>query len=92
MKTFIVLLLLAFGISGYGQIINFPDPNFKNALVNTKCVDTDGDSFGDADADLNDDGEVDVSEALKIIGLNLFNRNIFNLEGINNFTSLINLD
>jgi hypothetical protein len=40
MRSLLVLILLAFYFFGYSQIINFPDPNFKNALVNTKCVDT----------------------------------------------------
>ena len=47
MKNILILLFLAFCFVGYGQIIDFPDANFKNALVNTKCVDTDGDGMPD---------------------------------------------
>ena len=47
MKNIIVVLLLTYCTVGNGQIINFPDPNFKNALVYTKCVDTNGDGVGD---------------------------------------------
>ena len=88
MKNVIILLLLTFCVNGYGQIINFPDLNFKNALVNTKCVDTDGDGFGDEDVDLNDDGEIDVDEALKVINLNIGGRQISSLNGIENFINL----
>ncbi|MBK6785745.1 MAG: hypothetical protein IPG79_19850 [Saprospiraceae bacterium] len=53
----------------FTQIIHFTDPNFKNALISSKCVDTDNDYFEDSDADLNDDGEIDVEEALKVVNL-----------------------
>ncbi|MBK8349505.1 MAG: hypothetical protein IPL08_18600 [Saprospiraceae bacterium] len=70
------------------QIIDFPDANFKNALVNTLCADTDGDNIGDADADLNNDGEIDVSEVLQVTYLNVSNKEISNLDGIGNFENL----
>ncbi|MBK8827502.1 MAG: hypothetical protein IPO26_12505 [Saprospiraceae bacterium] len=66
MRGLLVLILLAFSFVVYGQIINFPDPTFKNALVNTKCVDTDGDGTSDSDADINDDGEIDMSGAADV--------------------------
>jgi uncharacterized repeat protein (TIGR01451 family) len=92
MRSLLVLILLAFSFVGHSQIINFPDPNFKNALVNTKCVDTDGNGIGDADADLNDDGELSLDEASKIENLNLYLQNIQNLEGIENFKNLARLE
>ncbi|MEY3242008.1 MAG: hypothetical protein RIR11_3447, partial [Bacteroidota bacterium] len=55
---FTILILLVAQFCLYAQIVNIPDANFKNALVNTNCVDTDGDGFGDTDADINDDGEI----------------------------------
>jgi hypothetical protein len=71
MKNGLIFSFLAICFTGYDQIINFPDANFKNALVNTKCVDLDKDGEGDADADLNNDGEIDVSEALKVNSLRI---------------------
>ena len=88
MRSLFIIILGLFYYSGYAQIINFPDPNFKNALVNTKCVDTNEDSLGDADVDLNDDGEIDVSEALKVSELNVSNRQISSMRGIENFKNL----
>ncbi|MBK8670981.1 MAG: hypothetical protein IPN89_16650 [Saprospiraceae bacterium] len=76
---------------GHGQFINFPDPFFKDALVNTKCVDTDGDDTGDADADLNDDGEIDHSEAAVVLSLFLEANNIASLDSIDRFLNLQNI-
>jgi len=88
MKSLLVFFFVAICFAGYGQIINFPDANFKNALVNTKCVDTDGDGFGDADADLNNDWEIDVNEANAIEFLNISNKSISTLVGIKNFKNV----
>jgi uncharacterized repeat protein (TIGR01451 family) len=88
MRSLLLSFLLIFCFVGYGQIINFPDANFKNALVNTKCVDLGSDGNGDADADSNNDGEIDISEVLKVERLNVSNQNILSLEGINSFKNL----
>ena len=50
-------------------IIDIPDPNFKNALVNFPVVDTTGNGLGDSVADLNGDGEIQLSEAEAVEGL-----------------------
>jgi hypothetical protein len=70
------------------QIVNIPDTKFKNALVNTSCVDTNGDEVGDADADTNNDGEIQVSEALTVQGLYVNYRSIQSLVGIEVFGNL----
>ena len=88
MRSLFIFILGLFYFSGYAQVINFPDPNFKKALVSTKCADLDGDNIGDADADLNGDGEIDVSEALTINGLRLATNQISSLNGIENFSNL----
>jgi hypothetical protein len=87
----ILFFLILFNVAS-AQIINFPDPNFKNALLLTKCVDSNSDNFADADADLNNDGEIDQSEALKVKNLDVSYKGVTNLEGINYFDSLINLN
>ena len=74
------------------QIVNIPDANFKNALVNTLCVDTDNNNVGDADVDTNNDGEIQVSEALAVIALDVFSNNISDLTGIESFANLQWLD
>jgi hypothetical protein len=73
------------------QIVNIPDANFKNALVNTNCVDTNSDGIGDMDADTNNDGEIQVSEAEAILWLDVTYQFIDSLEGIQNFVNLLEL-
>lgn len=88
MRKILILWFFTFCNLTSAQIIDFPDVNFKNALVNTICTDTDGNGSFDSDADLNDDGEIDIEEALKIISLDLSNKQISSLEGIGNFKNL----
>ncbi len=88
MKNVCILFFWVLCNVALAQIINFPDPNFKNALVNTKCVDTDGINGPDVDADLNNDGEIDVMEASQIDSLFLHENNIDNVQGIEFFKNL----
>jgi len=76
----------------YGQIVNIPDPNFKDALINTSCVDINGDGIGDIDADTNNDNEIQISEAENVIGLIIRELSITSLEGIEMFINLEVLD
>jgi len=73
------------------QIVNIPDPNFKNALVNTICVDIDHDGEYDVDVDTNNDGEIQVSEAEAIDNLAVSWQSISSMEGIEAFTQLESL-
>ncbi|MGV6829715.1 MAG: T9SS type A sorting domain-containing protein [Flavobacteriales bacterium] len=70
------------------QIVNIPDDNFKNALLFSPVVDTNGNGLGDSIADLNGDGEIQVSEAEAIFSLIISYYEISSLEGIENFTNL----
>lgn len=83
-----ILTSLTFSLT-QAQIVDIPDANFKNALVNTNCVDTNDDGTLDADADLNDDGEIQVSEALQVLYLTVWVSDITNISGIEEFTNLI---
>ena len=75
-----------------GQIVTFSDINFKNALVNTNCVDNDNNGIGESDADINNDNEIQLTEATTVIRLLVSNQNLNNLNGIENFTNLQKLD
>lgn len=86
--TLLLVCLLAISWPLAAQIISFPDPQFKNALVNTLCVEKTGDYKGDADADTNNDGEIDVNEALAVTRLYVTSQGITSLEGIEYFTNL----
>ena len=76
MKTIIILIILTlyFNISN-GQIVNIPDANFKNALI-------------DEGVDTNNDGEIQVSEAEAVISLNVWFKNISSMEGIQSFINI----
>jgi len=72
----------------FAQIIDIPNGNFKNALVNTDCVPNPNNPSLDDDADTNDDGEIDVQEALAVTSLFLNNQSIGSLQGIEYFANL----
>ncbi|WP_040491897.1 DUF7619 domain-containing protein [Xanthomarina gelatinilytica] len=88
------LFLMTFLVFSFSQaqIVNIPDANFKDALVNTDCADLDGDGFYESDVDTNNDGEIQVSEALAALGLRVSNKNISSIIGIEMFVNLRELD
>lgn len=93
-KIYFLVLVLCFFNGLNAQIINFTDLNFKMRLLsidgyNSKAKNT----FGNWTAiDLNNNGEIEVSEAENIIYLDLYSSTsqnfIISLEGILNFTKL----
>jgi len=86
--NYFLLLFLLTIITAQSQTVNIPDTNFKNALINTNCVDTDDNGTYDSDADLNNDGEIQVSEAELVTSLNVSFQSITSLEGISSFINL----
>jgi len=78
MKRLATLFLLFIGTFLNAQNVTIPDANFKTALIE-EGVDTNG------------DGEIQLSEAEVVLDLGVGQRNISSLEGIQSFTSLINL-
>ncbi|WP_299242226.1 T9SS type A sorting domain-containing protein [uncultured Aquimarina sp.] len=94
MKLYYLLIFLGLSssISINAQIVDIPDANFKNALINDLVVDTDLNGSYDADADTNNDGEIQVSEAQAVQRLRVARFNIQSLEGIQSFTNLLRLD
>lgn len=95
MKSFsTTILFLLSGLLSQAQIINIPDANFKAKLLeaspsNTIARNTQNQYFK---IDSNNDGEIQLSEALEVYGLNLNNSNIESLEGIFNFSNLAILE
>jgi hypothetical protein len=93
MKCFYCSLVFVFYASQtFSQIVNIPDANFKNTLVNTVCVDSDGNGSYDSDADVNNDGEIQLSEALLVQGLRVVNQSVVSLTGIESFTNIMTLN
>jgi hypothetical protein len=73
---------------GNAQIVNIPSPGLEYVLLNGNCADTNGDGTIDGDVDTNNDGEIQVSEALSVTYLEISNWNLDSFEGINYFTNL----
>lgn len=78
---------------GNSQIVEIPDPVFKFGLVNYSVADLDGNGSFESDVDTNDDGEIQVSEAEAVIGLEVpaytvGGIHIQSLEGIEAFINL----
>lgn len=64
-------------LAANAQIVNIPDANFKNALLNhTPVIDTDN------------DGEISISEAAALGTMSVHNKNISNLTGIEHFVNI----
>lgn len=81
MKKSLLLLLGLFTIVANGQIVNIPDTNFKNYLIEIMLIDT------------NNDGEIQVSEAETVTSLNIYSGSEINsIEGIQSFINLTSLD
>ncbi len=80
MKKILPFLFVLIGLNAKAQIVNIPDPNFKNALLNYSPV-----------IDLNFDGEIQITEAAATTSLNIESENISDLTGIAYFTNLTHL-
>jgi hypothetical protein len=87
-ERWVSILLILTTIVVNAQIVNIPDPNFKDALLHFEVVDTTGNGLGDSIADTNGDGEIQVSEAEAVIGLIVSYYSITSLDGIQSFTNL----
>src|SRR5688572_19068690 len=81
MKHILLTLALLASFAGSAQIVNIPDANFKNALLNHNPV-----------IDTNGDGEIQVSEAVAVMGvLNVAVSEINDLTGIQSFVNIDDL-
>jgi Leucine-rich repeat (LRR) protein len=97
MKNLSIFLAIALiGFIGNAQIVNIPDVNFKAKLLASDHTPFNAFAFGfDQQAfklDVNNDGEIQVSEAQMVIQLNISQSNIADLTGIESFTNLIVLN
>lgn len=85
------------GFVGKAQIVNIPDANFKarllasatNQIASTQTPDVTGSVTIYNNIDTNNDGEIQVSEALAIKWLSLAASSITDLTGIESFSNLV---
>lgn len=91
-QLYLLLLALATFTATQAQNVYIPDANFKNYLTTYNCVDTDGNGYTDQDADINDDGEIQVEEAALIQKLDVEGNGISDLTGIESMINLTELN
>ena len=92
MKIYLSLpLFYMLAITCWGQIIQIPDPNFKQVLLTEICVDINNDGLLDGDADLNNNGEIEINEASQAISLIIYSAEISDLTGIQYFVNIESL-
>lgn len=78
-KIYITLITLIGCLTSYAQIVAIPDTNFKKALLSQGL-------------DKNKNGEIDNSEVYSLIRLDVSNKNITDLTGIEKFVELFQLN
>lgn len=88
MKNLFKIIFLLNFISMNAQPINFPDANFKYKLVNAN---TTNQTANETIIDINNNGEIEQSEALLVTYLFLYASNISDLTGIEYFTNITGL-
>jgi hypothetical protein len=78
----------------HGQIINFPDANFKAKLLQSDVTNNIAYDVNEQfmKIDTNLDGEIQLSEAQNVYGINVDNSGISDLTGISNFPNLKSLN
>ena len=89
-QIYFSVFLLFICASLQAQIVTIPDVNFKNKLLSsnsTNSVAYDS-SFNFIKIDANNNGEIEVEEALKVSRLQIANSNIFDFSGIEKFANL----
>lgn len=100
MKKIYFLLIVLFSIvNANAQIINFPDANLKAKLLTANTGVNVASILGTYPGqpstynkiDTNNDGEIQISEALLIKYLNISSANVTNLTGLSYFSNLENL-
>lgn len=89
-KKYLLLLPLCFFSSIKAQIIDIPDANFKTKLLEANEINNTANFLNGKSMkiDLNGNGEIEITEALKITELSIDNSNILSIEGIKKFSNL----
>lgn len=89
-KSTLFLFLLLCSLIGNSQNVQFNDPDLLTYLTTRSCVDTDGDGVFDSDADFNNDGQIQLSEAQQVVSFTFSTlaHNIQDIGGFENFSNL----
>lgn len=94
MKYFSFFILISTITICQAQIVNIPDSNFKNVLLSSNLTNQIARdvNYDWMIIDINNDGEIQESEAQNVAYLHLEARSISSLDGIDKFINLLYLD
>lgn len=94
MRKFLAcLIFILIGVSSDAQIVTIPDANFKAKLLAANPSNTIAyNGLTVIKIDSNNNNEIEVSEALQVTGLNVNIADIYDLTGIQAFTTLRSLN
>ncbi len=89
-KIYISLLFTYSSFVAFGQIVNIPDANFKAKLLAANPSNGIASDINDTyiQIDINNNNEIEVSEALVVFALSVGNSAISDFTGIESFTNL----
>lgn len=92
-QTILLLTCFTFAVNTQAQIINIPDANFKAKLLEADTINYIAkDSLGhNMKIDINNDGEIEQSEAFRVSDLYLGYSNFKSIIGVSNFINLKNI-
>ena len=92
-KQYFTLLIVLINSVLMAQTITFPDAAFKSKLLQSDTSNTIARNLSDDyfAIDVNNNGEIEISEALQVGHLDIENSTISSLIGIENFTNLVSL-
>ncbi|WP_298221560.1 T9SS type A sorting domain-containing protein [Flavobacterium sp.] len=90
-KIYTIVFVVFCALTSHAQIVNIPSIAFKSILTDQICADTNDDGILDNDVDTNNDGQIQVAEALAVTNLNTLNKPFENITGINAFANLKSL-
>ena len=85
MKNNLLIIFILGSVLVSAQIINIPDPTFKALLL---AADVGLDTAGLIRVDINNNGEIEQSEALLVQSMNIPNANISSIVGLEYFTNV----
>jgi uncharacterized repeat protein (TIGR01451 family) len=90
-RIFTFFLICFSFFSSFGQIITFADQNFKNLLLSANGTNfiAQSQAGNSIIIDQNGNNEIEISEAQNVYYLSVSNGSINNLDGLNNFSNLI---
>ncbi|WP_445452318.1 DUF7619 domain-containing protein [Flavobacterium sp. 25HG05S-40] len=93
-RLYFFLTIILFSAVVNAQIVDIPDPNFKAILLAANPGNTIASNFDSEyiKIDANNDGEIQLAEALQVRNLYVSSASISSLIGIGSFTNIFRLD